>query len=86
MVGTPLLLAWMMFGADDCVGVLAPPILAFALIRSAAGHPMNTHLEKPHRQLQYAVVYYHMLLEVLGALTPPYSSYGGLGGLPLPLH
>jgi len=36
MVGTPLLLAWMMFGAEDWIGVLAPPILAFALIRLAA--------------------------------------------------
>lgn len=35
MVGTPLLLAWMMFGAKDWVGVFASPILAFALIRAA---------------------------------------------------
>ena len=35
MVGTPLLLAWMMFGAEDWVGVFAPPLLAFALIRAA---------------------------------------------------
>ena len=35
MVGTPLLLAWMMIGAENCVGVFGPPLLAFALIRAA---------------------------------------------------
>jgi len=35
VVGIPLLLAWKMVGAEDWFGVVAPPILAFALIRSA---------------------------------------------------
>jgi len=35
VVGIPLLLAWKMVGAEDWFGVVVPPILAFAVIRSA---------------------------------------------------
>jgi len=35
LVGIPLLLACKMLGAEDWFGVVAPPILAFAIIRSA---------------------------------------------------
>ena len=35
VVGIPLLLAWKMVGAEDWMGVVAPPILAFAIMRLA---------------------------------------------------
>ena len=54
MVGIPLLLAWKMAGAEDWFGVVAPPVLAFDVVRSAGilcelllrNHTDNSKLEK----------------------------------------
>ena len=54
MVGIPLLLAWKMVAAEDWIGVLAPPILAYAIIRLAGtlcevilkNHTDNSKMQK----------------------------------------
>ena len=54
MAGIPLLLAWKMAGAEDWFGVVAPPVLAFDVVRSAGilcelllrNHTDNSKLEK----------------------------------------